>query len=975
MAVRRTVTVVFCDIVDSTPIAERLDPEVHRRVMDRYFEALRTPLEHHGGTVEKFIGDAVMAVFGIPVAHDDDALRALRATTDMRVALAEMNQDLERDFGVTIAIRTGVNTGEVVAGDHTTGSAFATGDTAGTAQRLEAAARSGEILVGDVTYRLVSNAVLVEPVEALTLKGKERPVDAWRLLGVVEGAPPFVRRMDAPMVGRQRELARLREEFDRAVAEQSLRLVTIVGPAGIGKSRLANELVRTVGDEANALVGRCLAYGEGITYWPLRGLVLSAVGDLTPERIEQALDGVDDAARIAGPVAGAVGTGPAAGGSEETFWAVRRLLEQLARRQPLIVGIDELQWAEPAFLDLIEYLGGWSRGAPMLVLCLSRPELLEKRPSWDVTLSLEPLSEHEAEELVEVMGGDGALDEAERARITAAAEGNPLFLEQLLALKVEVGAREVIPPSIHALLVSRLDALEPEERRVLEQASVIGREFSRGAIGTLAGGDVSATLLSLVRKDLVEPDLALFSWDDGFRFRHILIRDAAYLGLAKETRADLHEGYAAWLQENAAERVGQFDEILGYHLEQAFRLRQELGATDQELRERAGTLLAGAGQRAARRDDSPAAVSLLTRAAALLPDDHVERRALLAILGSALMRTGDFSRADGVLTEALAAAHAAGDRRLELRTLIERELFRSFTSSEESVDEIIAVADEAIPLLEELGDDLGLAKAWWLKSEVHVHACRWAARAENLEQAIQYARAAGDRSEQSTLASQLAVAVYCGPTEVGEAMERCNRLLAELPDDRSLRASVTGAIAGLTAMQGEFDEARRLQHAARALYEELGQRFRIAARSLIAAEIELLAGRPNEGTAILRWAFGELQEMGASSVMSTVAAFLADALAVEGARDEAIQYSEVSERHAADLDVLTQVMWRVARANATSDLALAREAVALSEPTDYIDIRARALLAIGDREAAAREYARKGNVAAVRRVTAASHAS
>ncbi|HEY6584014.1 MAG TPA: adenylate/guanylate cyclase domain-containing protein, partial [Gaiellaceae bacterium] len=662
MAARKTVTVVFCDIVDSTPIAERLDPEVHRRVMDRYFEALRAPLEHHGGTVEKFIGDAVMAVFGIPVAHDDDALRALRAATDMRVALAEMNEDLERDFGVTVAIRTGVNTGEVVAGDHSTGSAFATGDTAGTAQRLEAAARSGEILVGDATYRLVSNAVLVEPVEALTLKGKERPVDAWRLLGVVEGAPPFVRRLDAPMVGRQRELERLREEFDRAVAEQSLRLVTVVGAAGIGKSRLANELVRTVGDEANALVGRCLAYGEGITYWPLRGLVLSAVGDLSPERIEQALDGGEDSARIAGHVAGAVGTGPAAGGSEETFWAVRRLLEQLARRQPLIVGIDELQWAEPAFLDLIEYLGGWSRGAPMLVLCLSRPELLEKRPSWDVTLSLEPLSEDEAEELVEVMGGNEALDETERGRITAAAEGNPLFLEQLLALKAEVGAREVIPPSIHALLVSRLDALEPEERRVLECASVVGREFSRSAIGTLARNDVSATLLSLARKDLVEPDLALFSWDDGFRFRHILIRDAAYLGVAKETRADLHEGYAAWLQESAGDRVGQFDEILGYHLEQAFRLRQELGAANPDLRERAGTLLAGAGQRAAGRGDLLAAIGLLTRAIALLPDSSAERRESLPTLGTALTRTGDFARAEHVFDEALAAAQAAGDK-------------------------------------------------------------------------------------------------------------------------------------------------------------------------------------------------------------------------------------------------------------------------------------------------------------------------
>ena len=333
MAARKTVTVVFCDIVDSTPLAERLDPEVHRRVMDRYYQALREPLERHGGTVEKFIGDAIMAVFGIPVAHDDDALRALRAASEMRVALAGLNEDLQEDYDVTIGIRTGVNTGEVVAGDHLEGSAFATGDTAGTAQRLESAARSGEILVGDGTYRLVSNAVLVEPVEALTLKGKAEPVDAWRLLGVVEGAEPFVRRLDTPMVGRDQELDALRKEFDQAVSERRLRLVTIVGPAGIGKSRLANELVRNVEDDASALVGRCLAYGEGITYWPLRGLVLSAVGDLKPERIEAAIEGADDAARIAGHIAGAVGSGPSPGGAEETFWAVRKLLEHLARER------------------------------------------------------------------------------------------------------------------------------------------------------------------------------------------------------------------------------------------------------------------------------------------------------------------------------------------------------------------------------------------------------------------------------------------------------------------------------------------------------------------------------------------------------------------------------------------------------------------------------------------------------------------
>jgi class 3 adenylate cyclase/tetratricopeptide (TPR) repeat protein len=963
MAARKTVTVVFCDIVDSTGIGERIDPEVHRLVQQRYFDAVRETLERHAGTVEKFIGDAVMAVFGIPVAHDDDALRAIRAAVDLRPALAELNKALDRDFGVTISIRTGVNTGEVVAGDPSDRQAFATGDAVVTAQRLEASARSGEILIGDSTYRLAANAALVEPVEPLQLKGKANLVSAWRLLGVIEGAEPFPRRLDTPLVGRTAELERLREELTKVIEERRCRLATIVGPAGIGKSRLGNELLREAGENATTLVGRCLPYGEGVTYWPLRGIVLGAVGDLGPERIAERLQGGDDADRIANLVADAIGAAEAPGASEETFWAVRRFLEHLAREQPVIIGLDELQWAEPTLLDLIEYLVGWTTDAPILLVGLGRPELTERRPAWPVTILLNPLSAAETEELADALGAPSD----QRSRITEAAEGNPLFLEQLVALEEE-GRDEAIPPSIHAILAARLDRLEPGERSVLERAAVIGREFTRNAVSALSGDEpVGPTLLALVRRDLIEPDRLPAQGDDGFRFRHVLIRDAAYLGLAKETRAELHLAYSDRLGS-----AGELDELVGYHLEQAFRYRQELGAADAALGTVAGEHLLRAGRRAVRRGDSPAAVSLLTRAAALLPDSHAERRELLAILGSALMRTGDFSRAEGALTEALEAAHAAGDRRLEMRTLIERELFRSFTSSEESVEEIVAVADQAIPLLGELGDDLGLAKAWWLKSEVHVHACRWAARAENLERALGYARAAGDRSEQSTLASQLALALYCGPTPVDQAIERCQGLLAELPDDRSLRASITGSIAGLRAMQGEFEEARRLQEGARALHEELGQRYRIATRSLIAAEIEVLAGRPNEATAIFRWALGELQEMGATSVMSTVAAFLADALADEGSIDDAVRYSQLSERHAADLDVATQVMWRVARANATGAPALAQEAVELAEPTDYTYIKARALLAVGDRDGAVREYERKGNIAAVARIAATS---
>lgn len=536
-----------------------------------------------------------------------------------------------------------------------------------------------------------------------------------------------------------------------------------------------------------------------------------------------------------------------------------------------------------------------------------------------------------------------------------------------------------IPPTIQSLLDARLDRLVIQERSILERAAIAGRIFSRSAVRVLSPPGEHAFLedglADLVRKQLIRPHQTEFGRENTYRFRHSLIREAAYRQMAKAARADLHERFARWLEGAGDPRSAEQEEILGYHLEQAFRFNQELGRSDAELAVRAGEPLARAGRRAVERGDLPSAVSLLTRSTALLPDSHEERRELLPMLGGALIRTGDFPRAERVLTEALEAARAADDRRLELRTTIEREFFRAFTRPEGSVEEIVAVADEVIPLLEDLHDDLGLAKAWWLKSEVHVNACRWGERAKNLDRALEHARRAGDASEQSTLASLLVQALYYGPTPVEEAIARCEELLAEQPDDRSLKASITGATAGLRAMQGDFDEARRLQGDARALYEELGQRFRIAARSLVAAEIEVLADRPQEAAAILRWAFGELEEMGITSVMSTVAAFLADALANEGNDVEAMRYSRLSEERAADEDVVTQVMWRVARAKAEADPGLAREAVRLATPTDYPDLKARALIAAGELDAAVAEYSTKGNIAAVTRLLAQQTAS
>jgi class 3 adenylate cyclase/tetratricopeptide (TPR) repeat protein len=1003
---RKTVTVLFCDIADSTPLGERLDPEVLQRVLSRYHQDVKVVLERHGGTVEKFIGDAVMAVFGIPTVHDDDALRAVRAASELRTALTDLNEGLLRDFGVELSVCTGVNTGEVVAGDHSSGQAFATGHAVVVAERLQKAARSGEILLGDATRRLVRNAALVEPLEPLQVKGKKDAVEAWRLIGVLEGAPAFARRLDAPMVGREHELAKLRNAFDEAVQERECRLVTVVGSAGIGKSRLAKELLTNVGDEASVLLGRCLPYGEGITYWPLRDVVREAAGDLTQAHIEDLLEGDEDAERIAARVAGAIGVAEQAGAAEETNWAVRRMLERLAGDRPLIVGFDDLQWAEPTFLELVEYLVGWSRDAPILFVCLARPELLDKHPTWlaispsSTSITLEPLSEREAESLLELLRGEAELSSDLLTRITQAAEGNPLFVEQMLAMIIEEGAPAAglsIPPSIHALLAARLDRLEPEERAVIERASVIGKEFWRGAVVDLSGEDerpsVGTHLMTLMRKDLVRPSRSIFPREDGFRFRHILIRDAAYLGIPKETRADLHERYAGWLERAAGERAAELDEILGYHLEQALRYREELGPIGEDelaLAARAGERLGTAGRRAiVGGGDAGAAASLISRAVSLLPDDHPLRGELLTELASALMMTGSFERADEVLGEALSAALATDDARLEARALLEREFHKIFAGSMEASRTIPQVTARAIPVLEEAGDHLGLARAWRLRGEVAVLAGQWGARAEALERALEHARLAKDEREEATLVGLLVMALYFGPTPVDEAVARCERFLTEVSGQRSIEAAISSSLAGLVAMRGDFDQARELWAGASSKYEELGLSYRRAVRTVIAADIEALAGDDQAAERELRSGYDTLERMGEKGARAVVAAYLAESLSRRGRDDEAAGYAEIAATLAAADDLVPQVLWRSVQAKVLARRGelneaeeLAREAVRMVESTDFPDLQAVTSLSLAEVLESAGEtdeagelivraqaiYERKGNVVAVSRM-------
>jgi class 3 adenylate cyclase len=586
---RKIVTVVFADVVGSTALGERVDPETLRWAMQRWFGRMAEAIERHGGTVENYIGDAVMAVFGIPVAHEDDALRAVRAAADMREEVAVLRGELRRERGVELAVRIGVNTGEAVTGVAAAGRFFTSGDIVNVGARLEQAASPGDILLGRDTFRLVRHAVDAEPVPPLMVKGKQAALEAFRLLSVAPDARGRAQRRRAPMVGRDRERRLLLDAFDRALAERSCQLFTVLGDAGVGKSRLVAEVIDSLHGAATVAVGRCLPYGDGRTWWPL----IEALGTTG------LLDGVatdEPAAPRAAELLKPTGE-PVA--PEEAFWAMRRSLEAIARARPLVLVIDDLQWGEPAFMDFLEHVADWARDAPLLLLVMARPEVRDGRPGWGngrpnaTSVLLQALADAEAADLLRRLLGTARLGTGTAARILDVAEGNPLFVVEVVEMLIDDDVLHVgdgrapveltaiaVPPTIQALLAARLDRLGARERAVIEAASIEGTEFVPESVAALlndVGESIAIQLRTLVRKDLIRP---AGNGNGRFRFDHQLIRDAAYDGMSKELRADLHERLADWLQAHAAVA----DELLGYHLERAVLLRRELGETEATTR-------------------------------------------------------------------------------------------------------------------------------------------------------------------------------------------------------------------------------------------------------------------------------------------------------------------------------------------------------------------------------------------------------
>ncbi len=1023
--VRKTVTVLFCDVVGSTSLGERVDPETTRRVIMRYFDETRTVLERHGGTVEKFIGDAVMAVFGVPVLHEDDALRAVRAAEELRARLELLNDELEEGWGVRLEWRMGINTGEVVVGDPTSTQTIGSGDTFNLAARLQQAAQAGEILLGRKTYRLVRERIVAGPLQSFSLKGKSAEVHTWALEEMRIGAVEMERRLRSPIVDREEELATLRTLYERTLQEQSCWLVTVFGQPGIGKSRLARELAaRLFG--ATFVTGRCLPYGERITFWPIIEIVRRLAGirgdDSTAEarrRLAGLIPPAEDAALVESRVAGLLDLAPPPR-AEELFWALRRLFESIARAQPLVLLVEDVHWAESALLDLIEYLVGWSVGSPVLLVCLARPELVDVRPTWatsgprSTAIALEPLRDQDVTELAANVLGTGGLQPDLARYIADAAGGNALFAEELVEILVEdkllkredgrwvaVGplTEVTLPPTITALIAARIDRLDAAERLVLQCASVIGKEFWGGAVSALATElDVGAALHALVRKRVVVPAReSSFIGEDSFAFAHALIRDVAYQTLAKSARAELHERVAEWLLAKVGDRASAYSEILGYHLEQAANAQFELAPADErgkKLAAAAAGQLAAAGTRALSAGDMRAAARLLSRARELLAGDESARAAFAPELGEALRLTGDYTPAEVILKDAVVAADAAGDRRLAALAAV--ELAALWTEQGTSVTKAVErEARRAVEVFDELGDDLGLAKAWHLLGFLEWSRCRFAAAEEHLSRALVHAEGAHDRRQRTSALLALATSAFFGPTPVGEAIDRCEAMLTDADADRFLEGAAASILGALNAMAGDFARAQALAAQGVSTFTELGLELRLAGAREYTSVVALLADDLEAAEQELRLGYDVALRLDARAQLTVLAGMLGDVLCRQGRFDEAAPFARQAREGAGD-DVFAQVTWRraVAKGEAASgDLDIAvrtlREAAAVTAKTDALNLQAdvhvdlaNALLAHRNRRAAREAletalalYRRKENAVAIARIESALDAA
>jgi class 3 adenylate cyclase/tetratricopeptide (TPR) repeat protein len=928
---RKLATVLFVDIVDSTQLVTGADPEVVRRRVAEFFERVSHCVTVHGGIVEKFAGDAVLAAFGIPQAHEDDAERAARAALGMRDAIREL--DLE--------VRVGIEAGEVVVDE--ADSTFATGEAVNLAARLQQVAMPGEILVGPTAHRLARGRLVVEDAGPLELKGMGAALRAWRVISAVDGTHVHV---SAPLVGRETELELLQHTYERTMRDGRAHLFTIYGEPGVGKSRLVREFVDSV-DGASVLKGRCLPYGESVTYWPLAEMIKSAVGITDDEPLEEAFEKLracceDDAvADLIGLASGLLEAVEGERSPQEISWAAREVMYTLGDVQPLILFFEDIHWAEEPMFDLIEHLADWVK-APLLILCLARPDLLDVRPGWgggrvrSTAIELEPLSEEESHELVTALVSDLADPPPLSEGLLDRTEGNPLFVEETIRMLAEGGDHNRIPDTLQALIAARIDHLAPDAKALLQRAAVIGRVFWKGAIKHVAPNlEVEALLEDLLMREFVlREERSSISGETAFRFKHMLIREVAYAGLSKQVRAQQHARFAEWLKERAGEELL---EIRAHHLDHATQLLVELdGTPPADLTSEAADALTGAGKRALNREQYKSARRQLVRAVELEPT--LPRRYYAA---RAAWRLGDLIAVSLEMEKVRAQAEAEGDLLMEalaLTALGDAVLRQSGDTGR--AQELI---DRALELQKNETDVDAHFDSLMARAAIGVTRGSMAEAMPYVEQSFAVALAAG-RKDLQTIASQALAQAHIVRLELDKA-ERLIHKALELADGSGsprARGQAKQTLGFLYRVRSEYDAAEAAYEEARELFSEIGHATLLSYSLVRMADVAFEKGDLKRSEKFLRESIRLLAPLGQHRELAESQAELGRVLAEQGKTDEAERFVGEAQEYLASADVqlrlaivLSLAAVRIAQEREDEAEGFFQEALAISDEVDF----------------------------------------
>jgi class 3 adenylate cyclase/tetratricopeptide (TPR) repeat protein len=906
---RKLATVLFADLVGSTQLLDGQDPEITRRRVTSFFDGVQRCIETHGGTVEKFAGDAVMAAFGIPIAHEDDADRAVRAGLGIL--------DHVRELG--LEARVGIEAGEVVVDE--TDSTFATGEAVNVAARLQQAAAPGEILMGEAAHRLTVGRIEAESAGPLELRGFRNPIAAYRAIAARDGQPHA--KVSAPFVGRLSELDLLENTLERTIRDRRPHVFTVYGEPGVGKSRFIREFLAGV-EGTTILSGRALPYGEGVTYWPLAEMVKSAAGITDDDPMETAKQklieccGDEAIAELLGLASGVMEAVEGERGAPEIAWAAREFADELADVQPLIMVFEDIHWAEEPLLELIDHLAQWVRERALLILCLARPELLDVRPGWgggrvrSTAIELEPLGREDSEALADALLEEHQVTGKMRARLLDKAEGNPLFVEETVRMLLEQGADggDRIPDSLQAMIGARIDRLPAGAKIVLQRGAVIGRTFWAGAIDHLSpeydADELEDLLDDLLLRDLVtREERSTIGGEAAYRFKHVLIREVAYGGLSKSGRAEYHTRFAEWLREKADKEV---IEIRAYHLDQACLLYAELdGHPPEELARTAAKALASAGKRALALESNLSARKLLLRAVEL--ESTLDRRFLAA---RASWQLGDLPVVRDEMTVLVEQAEAEGDRAIQSRALT--ALSEVAASLDGELVRAAELADKALAVVEPDDHD-GRFRALDRRARV----ARWAGREsdaeEYLQQALEAARAAARKDHEARAALQLA-GIYISRMEEDKAEPLIDRALALAEESGSIvaRASAAQSKGGLHRVRDQYEQAEGWLTKALDLYRETASVPEIAWTSRQLAQVAWKTGNPAKAEKLFRESIRLLAPMKERGTLCESQRLLAQLMLAEGRIDEAEKFALAGLETVSAEDVLSRATTRVALA-------------------------------------------------------------